>query len=149
MLSRSFRPAAFFALTLLSSLTIATELCPMPLGVQIAIQASQQAIEARNLGKNKNELLAGIAKDDEKSWIRVILLEMVDEVYDFPPLSNDVYSAYRFEKCLILNRDDVGFEKIIYKNVYPYLEKCQLLSGKKERSTCAMKALHISSGIPE
>lgn len=122
--------------------------CPFPQGMQASIGASKQAIEARQAGVAKDELLTGMSPAANGQMSRM-LKSIVDEVYDYPVLLPEVYAAYRFEHCFVSQQHAEQVAAMKFADAYPLLKKCELLEPEGARPPCAMRVVHRVSGVGE
>jgi hypothetical protein len=122
--------------------------CPFPQGMQASIGASKQAIEARQAGVAKDELLSRIflAANGPMSQM---LKTIVDEVYDYPALLPEVYAAFRFEHCFVSQQHPEQVAAMKFADAYPLLKQCEQVEPQGARPPCAMRVVHTVSGIPE
>lgn len=138
--------------TLLSCMASASALaasdCPFPQGMQASIGASKQAIEARQTGVTKGELLTKISSAADGQMSKM-LKSIVDEVYDYPVLLPEVYAAFRFERCFVSQQHGEQVAAMKFADAYPLLKKCELLEPEGARPPCAMRVVHTVTGVPE
>ncbi|MDR6610485.1 hypothetical protein [Pseudomonas synxantha] len=138
--------------TLLGYMVLASALaasdCPFPQGMQASIGASKQAIEARQAGVAKDDLLARVSPDANPQMSR-LLKSIVDEVYDYPALRPEVYAAYRFEHCFVSQQHTEQMSAMKFADAWPLLKKCEQIEPEGARPPCAMRVVHRVTGIPE
>lgn len=131
-----------------SASALGADSCPFPEGMQASIGASRQAIEARQAGVAKTDLLAKISSGLDGRISR-LLKSIVDEVYDHPVLRPEVYAAYRFEHCFVSQQHAEQVAAMKFADAYPLLKKCEQLDPEGTRPPCAMRVVHTVTGIPE
>ncbi|HQS59830.1 MAG TPA: hypothetical protein PLU16_15375 [Gallionellaceae bacterium] len=131
-----------------TSCLAAESLCPFPRGLQITTQATKEAVNFKNAGIPKSELLSKLPKGQE-DWVYKLLNEIVDEVYSYPTLKPEVYGAYRFEHCFISSKYPSEISKVVFSQAHPRLIKCEEILVEKERTLCAINVVHDVSGIPD
>jgi len=122
--------------------------CPFPQGMQASIGASKQAIEARQAGVAKDELLFRISPAANGPMSQM-LKSIVDEVYDYPALLPEVYAAFRFEHCFVSQQHPEQVAAMKFADAYPLLKQCEQVEPQGARPPCAMRVVHTVSGIPE
>jgi hypothetical protein len=122
--------------------------CPFPQGMQASIGASKQAIEARQAGVAKDELLSRISPAANGPMSQM-LKTIVDEVYDYPALLPEVYAAFRFEHCFVSQQHPEQVAAMKFADAYPLLKQCEQVEPQGARPPCAMRVVHTVSGIPE
>lgn len=131
-----------------SASALAASSCPFPQGMQASIGASKQAIEARQAGVAKADLLARMSPAADGPMSQM-LKSIVDEVYDYPALLPEVYAAFRFEHCFVSQRHAEQAAAMKFADAYPLLKQCEQIEPQGARPPCAMRVVHTVSGIPE
>jgi hypothetical protein len=116
--------------------------------MQASIGASKQAIEARQAGVAKDELLSRISPAANGPMSQM-LKTIVDEVYDYPALLPEVYAAFRFEHCFVSQQHPEQVAAMKFADAYPLLKQCEQVEPQGARPPCAMRVVHTVSGIPE
>lgn len=144
------RMAAVFTLLscMASTSALAASDCPFPQGMQASIGASKQAIEARQAGVAKDDLLTRISPA-ANGQMSQMLKNIVDEVYDYPALLPEVYAAFRFERCFVSQQHAEQVAAMKFADAYPLLKKFEQLDPEGARPPCAMRVVHTVTGIPE
>ena len=139
----------FVLMALLSSLNAlaSPEVCPVPQGFSVSIQASKQAMDAKVFGVRKETLQKGLRSDKTREeWITNLLNEIVDEVYsDEGFLDSDIYAFYRGELCFVNSQVKDKIISIDFNQARPLLLDCE---KSEEKPICALKVVHQLTGIP-
>lgn len=133
--------------TFLSTLTCfvnaAPNRCPLPIGMEMSVSLSKMAIGSKIMGLSKSDFKLKMPEPPQKEvWLKPIINEVADEVFDYPTLHPEVYAGYRFEVCFIKQRFPEA--KTDFAIAHPLLKNCEQMEDNK-RLRCAMKAAQKAS----
>ncbi|MCF6439497.1 hypothetical protein L1077_08665 [Pseudoalteromonas luteoviolacea] len=64
--------------------------------------------------------------------------EIIDEIYDFPPVPMDVYGQYAVERCI--RRVD-NFPISSYELIHPKLQQCVKMGSRQAIADCVTDTL--------
>lgn len=128
----------------------AEKICPLPIGLQASTGVSKEAINAKITNISKSALQLKIPKaTPDNEWLTSLMLEISDEVYDYPTLRPEVYAAYRFEVCFVKQQHQDQVVNLDFAKAHPLLQECELIPEEGARPSCAMRVVHKISGMPE
>ncbi|WP_146042160.1 hypothetical protein [Chromobacterium sinusclupearum] len=132
----------FISACLVSNFASAVESCPFPVGLQASVGVASEAIYSKNKGIKKEDLLAKVPMaTSDNVWLRALMQEVINEVYDYPAVSEVVYSTYRGELCFQKIKNPQKLVESNYTQAYPLLVSCEAIKDEHGQRKCAMQVV--------